>query len=183
MHVAFSGRVVDRRDDEGPVVKAEVIDAAAGDDTAWMSPFAATPPTSLPPNRFRCPTPFFPLIWKPASNTKRCCVRPLASSISVPVSVKRLSFEEPKATFSKDSQAPFTPPTPTSSRATTSTTLTSRGLQTGPLSCKGVVGGREPTPSSAGGRAENGIRTQAKPRRSCSQAAEQSPPGTFRVVP
>ena len=30
MHVAFSGRVVDRRDDEGPVVKAEVIDAGGG---------------------------------------------------------------------------------------------------------------------------------------------------------
>ncbi len=30
MHVAFSGKVVDRRDDEGPVVKAEVIDAGGG---------------------------------------------------------------------------------------------------------------------------------------------------------
>ena len=30
MHVAFSGRVVDRRDDEGPVVKAEVINAGGG---------------------------------------------------------------------------------------------------------------------------------------------------------
>ena len=30
MHVAFSGKVVDRRDDEGPVVKAEVLDAGGG---------------------------------------------------------------------------------------------------------------------------------------------------------
>ena len=90
----------------------------------------------VPTEPFQVPYTVFSLIWRPALNTKPCCVRPPVEHLE-PASERCFPTVAANKRSSKGSRKRCSPPTPTSLRATTSTTSTSHGWLTAPVSSSG----------------------------------------------